>query len=121
MANSQEVQKSKVWSIEYDLDTLKAIGDSVTQGFENLTEGGVEVGGLLLGTYTGEALRIEGFEPLRRGRVSGGSFAFSEEDEDALGERMRYHEGRAARGLGHQVLGWYHSHTKKGLGLGTYD
>lgn len=95
MTNSTRVPRSGVLNIEYDANVLSRIEDEAVQGFN--------VGGLLLGSYAGDSLRIAAFEPAPC-------------DPQTLGERIRYLETRA-RLSGQRVLGWYTSHKRSELAM----
>ena len=93
---------------------------TVSRALATLAALGLEVGGLLLGTYSGGVLRITASEPFSCSYASGPTFTLSETDKLALAERLR-ELGGARQSEGTAVAGWYRSHTRSGLGLAPQD
>jgi len=104
--------------IEYSCAVMDHIRALVVEGLHRLSRGGIEVGGLLLGTRSDRRLRIESQRPIECEHARGPSFALSENDLAAL-ERLLSARQDAPDGL--QVLGWYHSHTRGGIYLSEED
>jgi proteasome lid subunit RPN8/RPN11 len=104
--------------IEYDLEVLEAVRRKVTAGFE--TSGGLEIAGLLLGSYSGERVRITGFEPILCDHAFGPMFIPSSDDTARLAQQLLGHEEQASSG-GEMVVGWYQSHVRRGLALSPED
>lgn len=106
--------------IEHDPAVIAQIGREVVTGFHALPHGGLEVGGLLLGSFSGDLLRIEASEPFSCSYASGPTFTLSDTDKLALAERLR--ELAAAGDPGEsRVVGWYRSHSRGDLALAPQD
>jgi len=106
--------------IEHELATLDGIAGEVLEGFQALSRGGLEVGGLLFGTSDDGRLRITGFEPVACEHAFGPSFKLSHHDKQALEEQLRKHAALAAS-MSRVVVGWYHSHTRSELAFSAED
>lgn len=122
--NLSGVARSFTWTLSrnpvtLDLYTLRRIGEEVDRGYQAMPYGGMEVGGLLLGSL-GPGLTISGFEPIACEYATGPSFQLSPEDKQTLAKRIAYYASRAGEG-GQRVVGWYHSHTRSGLALSPDD
>ncbi len=104
--------------IEYSCAVMDHIRALVVEGLHRLSRGGIEVGGLLLGTRSDRRLRIESQRPIECEHARGPSFALSENDLAALQRLLR---ARQDAPDGMQVLGWYHSHTRGGIHLSEED
>jgi len=97
--------------IEYSLVVLEEIRHEVAEGFQKLSRGGIEVGGLMYGVREGETVRIMAIRPAACEHSSGPSFRLSERDRAALREQIRLdREDPRLEGL--VCVGWYVSHTR---------
>ncbi len=99
MTNSTRLPRSGVLNIEYDADVLGRIEEEALDGFN--------LGGLLLGSYAGDSLRIAAFEAAPC-------------DPQTIGERIRYLDTRA-RVSGQRVVGWYTAHKRNELAMSPED
>src|ERR1044071_7055516 len=96
-------------TIEYSLVVIEEIRQEVAEGFQKLSRGGIEVGGLLYGIHEGQTLRIMAIRPVACEHASGPAFRLSERDRAALHEQIR--QDKADARLEDLVcLGWYVSH-----------
>jgi hypothetical protein len=91
--------------IECELTTLAETSREVAEGLR-APNGGVEVGGLLLGTFERHRLRILGYEPIPCEHFFGAPFILSQTDRRALAERLEAHR-RQGYAVGYAVVGWY--------------
>jgi len=127
MTNTESASPLGIWHvaqcpfvIEYDVAVLRYINREVTEGYRALPHGGLEVGGLLLGRFSGDRMRITGYEPILCEHAHGPSFQLSEIDKRSLSERLQHYADCAQSGS-ERVVGWYHSHTRSGLSLTPED
>ena len=102
--------------IEYSRGVMEQVRAAAVDGFMAARHGGVEVGGVLFGQWDGDSVRITGQLPLPCEHALGPGFKLSEKDEAALAALL----AEAAQ-AGLQAVGWYHSHTRTGLEMGTED
>jgi hypothetical protein len=107
-------------TIEYPLELLDEIRLNVCSSFHTNPRGGVETGGLLFGTRSDNAVRIAAWRPISCEHSKGFAFILSERD---LLDLARLMEGaKTDRGLKDlQIVGWFLSHTRAGLGLTDTD
>ncbi len=99
---------------------MSEIAAFADDGMQRLARGGIEVGGILLGTRNGTALRIEAWRPIPCEHARGPSFLLSSKDETGLGQLLN--ECEANKELqGYEVLGWFHSHTRTELSFTEED
>ena len=99
-----------VHRIEYSRIVLEEIRSAATRGLMRLGRGGIEIGGLLFGTRLGGFLRVLSWQPIACNHARGPSFVLSLDDEQALARQLDQ-----ARQQDLQVLGWFVSHTRRGL------
>lgn len=104
------------FAIDYSPQTLDEIRMSVSDAFYSVPRGGVEIGGILLGKWTGERLDITGYKQIDCEHAFGPSFTLSPRDRIALGRLIA-----SEQALGAQVAGWYHSHTRSEIELSPAD
>ena len=108
-------------TIRLSLDAVRRLSLVVEGGFRALRTRGLEVGGLLLGTFTpghGRITVIEDFEPFDSEHRSGPSYLLSERDKEQLENRLAALR-TGQHGLG--VVGYWRSHTRPGLYLDQED
>jgi proteasome lid subunit RPN8/RPN11 len=101
------------FSIDYSTRVLDDIRLAVVDAFFSLPRGGVEIGGILLGTHDPGRIAITSYQALDCEHAAGPSFTLSKNDEAKLREQLA-----SVRG---QVLGWYHSHTRSEIFLSEAD
>lgn len=100
-----------VLTIEYSSVVMEQLRAYVADGFQRVLQGGVEVGGVLLGMREGNVVRIEAMEKVPIEYASGPSFTLTGGDKAAFAAALR---GRASSG-GLPLLmpvGWFVSHTR---------
>ena len=107
-------------TIEYSLVVVEEIRHEVAEGFQKLSRGGIEVGGLLYGVREGHLVRILAIRPAACEHSSGPSFRLSERDRAALLEQMRQ-DRQDPRLEGLICVGWYVSHTRTEITLTESD
>ncbi len=113
------VAASKV-TVEYSLVVLEEIRHEVAEGFQKLSRGGIEIGGLLYGVHEGQTVRIMAIRPAACEHSSGPAFRLSERDRAALREQIRQdQEDPRLEGL--VCAGWYVSHTRTEITLSESD
>ena len=126
MTNSTPAPRRQIWQvpqcpyqIDYDVETMQRIGREVSDGFRALPYGGLEVGGLLLGTVENRnVVRITGHEPVACAHANGPSFLLTDEEKLAMLARVKYY---AEQDGSKKVVGWYHSHTRSALSMTPED
>jgi hypothetical protein len=107
-------------TIEYSLVVIEEIRHEVAEGFQKLSRGGIEVGGVLYGVHEEQTVRIMAIRPVACEHASGPSFRLSERDRAALHEQLRH--GETDPRLEDLVcVGWYVSHTRTEIMLTESD
>jgi proteasome lid subunit RPN8/RPN11 len=106
------------FTIECSARVLDDIRLAVVDAFFSLPRGGAEIGGILLGSYEEETLRIADYAPLECEHKYGPSFTLSGCDEAQLEELLAE---APARFPGLETVGWYHSHTRSEIFLSDAD
>src|SRR5260370_20831309 len=81
-------------SIEYSLVVMEEMRQAVAEGFQKLSRGGLEVGGILYGNRDGRTVRILGMRPVECEHARGPAFLLSDKDKAALAEQLRSAEPR---------------------------
>jgi proteasome lid subunit RPN8/RPN11 len=107
-------------TIEYSLVVVEEVRHEVAEGFQKLSRGGIEVGGLLYGVREGQTVRIMAIRPAACEHASGPAFRLSEKDRAALAEQMRQ-DREDSRLEGLVCVGWYVSHTRTEIALAQSD
>ena len=107
-------------SIEYSLVVIEEIRHAVTEGFQRLSRGGLEVGGVLYGTHEGSAVRIQAMREIVCEHARGPSFLLSDKDRAALREQLAPGQ-EDPRLEGMVALGWFLSHTRGEIALTESD
>lgn len=106
--------------IEYSLVVIEEIRHEVAEGFQKLSRGGIEVGGVLYGVHDGKTVRVMAIRPMACEHAQGPAFRLSERDRAALHEQLR--QGQADARLDSLVcVGWYVSHTRTEIMLSESD
>jgi hypothetical protein len=106
--------------VEYSLLVIEEIRQVVAEGFQRLSRGGMEVGGVLYGTREGRTLRIQGMRPIACEHARGPTFHLSEKDLAGLTAQLE-HDREDPRLEGQEVLGWFLSHTRSEINLQASD
>ncbi len=107
-------------TIEYSLVVIEEIRHEVSEGFQKLSRGGVEVGGLLYGTRDGRTVRILAMRPINCEHSRGPTFQLSGADREML-EAQIEHGSEDPRLADLICLGWFVSHTRSEILLGESD
>jgi proteasome lid subunit RPN8/RPN11 len=106
--------------IEYSLVVIEEIRREVAEGFQKLSRGGIEVGGVLYGTREGRDVRLLSIRPVSCEHARGPSFQLSDNDRSALEQQIRQdQEDPHLEGL--VCLGWFLSHTRTEISLSDSD
>lgn len=107
-------------TIDYSLVVIEEIRHEVSEGYQRLSRGGIEVGGALYGTRDGRTVRIMAMRPIACEHARGPGFVFSDKDRAALNEQLlRDKEDPALEGL--ISVGWFLSHTRSEIMLNESD
>jgi len=106
--------------IEYTLVVIEEIRQAVIEGFQRLSRGGIEVGGVLYGARDGRTVRVLAMRPIECEHARGPSFALSDADQAALRAQLAQDE-RDPRLQGMICLGWFLSHTRTEINLSETD
>ena len=107
-------------TIEYSLVVIEEIRHEVAEGFQRLSRGGIEVGGILYGTRDGRTVRVLAMRPIACEHARGPGFVLSDKDRVALNEQLpRDQEDPHLEGL--ISVGWFLSHTRSEITLSESD
>jgi len=106
------------FTIDYSVRVLDDIRLAVVDAFFSLARGGLEIGGVLLGTHHDRHVNISGYIPLDCEHATGPSFTLSPNDHARLAEILAEARGQAG---GIHPVGWYHSHTRSDIHLSATD
>ena len=106
------------FTIESSARVLDDIRLAVMDAFFSLPRGGVEIGGILVGTFENAHLVIAGYAALDCEHAYGPSFTLSPPDEARLEQLLSTHANRDG---GLRPVGWYHSHTRSEIFLSDTD
>ncbi len=112
--------ESNVVAVEYSLVVIEEIRQAVTEGFQRFARGGIEVGGVLYGTYEGKTARILAVREIACEHAHGPSFVLSHKDRSALSDQLE-RDRKDVRLEGFQALGFYVSHTRSDIVLQPGD
>lgn len=104
--------------IEYSTRVLDDIGRAVVEAFFSVPRGGAEIGGILLGRFSGGEISIQDYQALDCEHAMGPSFTLSQRDQAQLARMVA---AAAGHGKGLRVVGWYHSHTRSDIFLSQAD
>jgi proteasome lid subunit RPN8/RPN11 len=116
---SWSVAESPV-AIEYSLVVIEEIRHEVAEGFQRLSRGGMEVGGVLYGTRDGRTVTVLAMRPMACEHARGPAFLLSDQDRSILAEQLE-HEGEDPRLEGLTCVGWFLSHTRSEILLSDSD
>ena len=107
-------------AVDYSLVALEEIRLAVTDGFQKFSRGGIEVGGVLYGTYENRVTRILAVRPIACEHAIGPSFQLSTGDKALLREQLE-RDRDDERLSGFVPVGWYLSHTRGEINLTPVD
>lgn len=107
-------------TIEYSLVVIEEIRHEVMEGFQKLSRGGVEVGGILYGTRDGRTIQIQAMRPISCEHSRGPALLLSDTDKELLKEQLErgLEDPRLADML---CVGWFCSHTRSEILLSEAD
>ncbi len=114
---SWSVTESPV-SVEYSLVVIEEIRQEVAEGFQKLSRGGLEVGGILYGTREGRTVRIMAMRPVKCEHARGPGFMLSDNDKAGLSAQLASEDQRLE---GLIPVGWFLSHTRSEITLTDSD
>jgi hypothetical protein len=107
-------------TIEYSLVVLEEIRHGVTEGFQRLSRGGIEVGGVLYGMHEGSTVQIQAMREIVCEHARGPSFLLSDNDRAALAEQLaRNQEDHKLEGM--LAVGWFLFHPRGEIALTESD
>ena len=75
--------------VEYSVVVVEEIRHDVAEGFQKLSRGGIEVGGLLYGVREGQTVRITAIRATACEHAAGPAFRLSERDRAVLRQPRR--------------------------------
>lgn len=75
-------------TIEYSMIVIEEIRHAVAEGFQRLSRGGIEVGGILYGTRDGRTVRILAMRPIACEHARGPAFLLSDKDRMVLNQQL---------------------------------
>lgn len=107
-------QPGTSFSITYRLALFHEIDFQVNEGYRSIPYGGIEIGGLLFGHADRNSARIEAFRTIECEHASGPSFVLSDHDISVLQQQLNSSAGDPEL-AGLKPIGWFISHTRKGL------
>jgi proteasome lid subunit RPN8/RPN11 len=106
--------------IEYSLILIEEIRHAVAEGFQRLSRGGIEVGGVLYGTREGRKVRVLAMRTIACEHARGPAFLLSDKDRMALNAQLAADaEDPQLEGL--TSVGWFLSHTRSEITLSDSD
>jgi proteasome lid subunit RPN8/RPN11 len=107
-------------TIEYSLIVIEEIRHAVAEGFQRLSRGGIEVGGVLYGTREGRTVRVLAMRPITCEHARGPAFLLSDKDRMSLNQQLSSDaEDPHLEGL--IAVGWFLSHTRSEITLSDSD
>jgi len=107
-------------TIEYSLIVVEEIRHAVAEGFQRLSRGGIEVGGILYGTRDGRTVRILAMRLIACEHARGPAFLLSDKDRMVLNQQLAADaEDPHLEGL--ISVGWFLSHTRSEIALSDSD
>jgi hypothetical protein len=107
-------------TIEYSLIVIEEIRHAVAEGFQRLSRGGIEVGGILYGTRDGRTVRVLAMRPIACEHARGPAFLLSDKDRMGLNQQLTADaEDPHLDGL--ISVGWFLSHTRSEITLSDSD
>src|SRR3984957_20553699 len=107
-------------TIEYSLIVIEEIRHAVAEGFQRLSRGGIEVGGILYATREGRRVRVLAMRPIACEHARGAAFLLSDKGHTALNEQLTAHaQDPHLDGL--ISVGWFLTHTRSEITLSDSD
>lgn len=118
LKTSQWIAPESPISIEYSMVVIEEIRHEVAEGFQRLSRGGLEVGGILYGTREGRTVRILAMRPMQCEHARGPAFLLSDKDRAGLTEQLAAEDPRLENLI---PVGWFLSHTRSEIALSEAD
>jgi proteasome lid subunit RPN8/RPN11 len=107
-------------TIEYSLIVIEEIRHAVAEGFQRLSRGGIEVGGILYGMRDGRTVRVLAMRLIACEHARGPAFLLSDKDRMVLNQQLAADaEDPHLDGL--ISVGWFLSHTRTEIALSDSD
>lgn len=106
--------------LEYAGAVMEEICIAAAEGFNRLSHGGVEIGGVLFGIGDAGSIRVLAHKALECEHAFGPSFTLSHNDTKALEDLLADAENNSEL-AGMRAVGWYHSHTRSDISLTEKD
>src|SRR5580698_8226349 len=107
-------------TIEYSMIVIEEIRHAVAEGFQRLSRGGIEVGGILYGTREGRTVRVLAMRTIACEHARGPAFLLSDKDRKVLNEQLAA-DAQDPQLEGLVSLGWFLSHTRSEIVLSDSD
>ena len=107
-------------TIEYSLVVIEEIRHEVSEGFQKLSRGGLEVGGILYGTREGRTVRLLAIRSINCEHARGPAFQLSDSDQSTLKDELE-RNAEDPRLADLTCLGWFVSHTRSEIMLNETD
>jgi len=107
-------------SVEYSPPVMEELRLEVTDGFNRVPHGGVEIGGILFGVRDQETIRVLARREVTCEYRFGPSFTLSDNDRQALIDLLNAPNADPELAA-MQPVGWYHSHTRSQIMLSEQD
>lgn len=108
----------KAISVRLSLDVVDRLSGEIVKKFADVHSRGSELGGFLLGRSAGRStLFIEDYELVECGHNVSALFLLSDEDKSRMVDQLLHVQNSSP----HSVIGFFRSHTRKGLGLDERD
>src|SRR5580700_6162881 len=107
-------------TIEYSMIVIEEIRHEVAEGFQRLSRGGIEVGGILYGSRDGRTVRVLAMRLIACEHARGPAFLLSDKDRMVLNQQLSADaEDPHLEGL--TSVGWFLSHTRSEINLSDSD
>jgi hypothetical protein len=103
-------------TVEYSFIAIEEIRSAVIEGYQKFSRGGIEVGGVLYGTFAQNSVRVLATRPVACQHALGPSFLLSESDKEELKRQLASY-ARDSSLDGFCPVGWYVSHTRSEICL----
>ena len=108
------------FTIEYRHGLMQELRAAVAYGQQAFTRGGMEVGGVLLGTRSASGLSIRAWRPIACEHANGPALVLSGRDRDEL-KRFLGEAATLPDLAGVEPVGWFLSHTRSDISLRESD
>jgi len=117
--SSWSVAESPI-TVEYSLVVIEEIRHVVVEGFQRLSRGGIEVGGILYGSREGRTVRVLAIRSIECEHARGPAFILSDKDREGLSAQLA-EQGSDPRLENLIPVGWFVSHTRSEITLSEAD